>query len=460
LEDNGLAVGEEVETYICGNPPYYGSVKQDELQKEDMRLLYNPGDKGWKSLDYVAGWFVKACRYMAASPRTDAAFVSTKSICQGEQVPILWPEIYQLGVDIVFAHQSFQWSNLATNKAAVTVVIIGLSKDQARKKIIYESNLDGGVLAREASNINAYLLPGKRVIVYPLSKPLDFRGTMIRGNMPNDGGHLILEADDAYRLLEEAPESDKFIRKLVGSAEFIDGTHRYCLWIDDGELESALSIAGIRARVDAVRQARLNSTGSQANGAVGTPHRFVFAPHRDGTAIVVPRVSSVNRPYLPVGAVSGRTIISDRAIVIYGGNLWDLAILASRLHLCWIATVCVRMRMDYSYSNTLGWNTFPIPKLTAQDKSDLAACAEDILLAREAHFPATIADLYDPNSMPDDLRRAHERNDETLERIYIGRRFRNDTERLEKLFDLYTRTNASDPPPGKKAAPKKPRKTA
>jgi len=172
---------------------------------------------------------------------------------------------------------------------------------------------------------------------------------------------------------------------------------------------------------------------------VSTPHRFVFAPHRDGKAIVIPRVSSINRKYLPVGYIAGNTIVSDRAIVIYNGEPWVLAILASKLHQCWISTVCVRMRMDYSYSNTLGWNTFWIPKLTERNKVDLTRCAEDILLAREAHFPATLADLYDPDAMPDDLRKAHARNDETLERIYIGRRFRNDTERLEKLFEMYAK---------------------
>lgn len=166
--------------------------------------------------------------------------------------------------------------------------------------------------------------------------------------------------------------------------------------------------------------------------------------------MVVPRVSSENRPYLPVALLSQGTIIGDRNFALYDAPLWNLAIIASRLHWVWIGTVCVRMRTDFSYSNTLGWNTFPVPLLTEQNKADLTACAEHILLAREAHFPATIADLYDPEKMPDNLRRAHERNDEVLERIYIGRCFKNDTERLEKLFDLYTKMTAS----AAKSAPK------
>ena len=193
----------------------------------------------------------------------------------------------------------------------------------------------------------------------------------------------------------------------------------------------------ISERIEKVREARLRG-GKQARDNAATPHRFVFAPHRDGAAIVVPRVSSENREYLPIGVTNGGIVVSERNFALYGAPIWNLAIIASRIHWVWIGTVCVRMRTDFSYSNTLGWNTFPVPMLTEKNKADLTRCAEDILLAREAHFPATIADLYDPEKMPADLREAHERNDEVLERIYIGRRFRNDTERLEKLFELYT----------------------
>ena len=191
---------------------------------------------------------------------------------------------------------------------------------------------------------------------------------------------------------------------------------------------------------------RAASDGTQANENAATPHRFVFAPHSSGAAIAVPNVSSVRRQYLPCEITSYFTVVSNLASVIYDAPLWNISLIASRLHLVWIATVCGKLKTDYRYSNTLGWNTFPVPTLTEKNKTDLTRCAEDILLAREHHFPATIADLYNPEHMPEDLRQAHERNDEVLERIYIGRRFKNDTERLEKLFDLYTKMSESATP--------------
>ncbi len=426
-----------VETYICGNPPYYGSVKQNEGQKSDLKRLFAPEDTAWKSLDYVAGWVIKASRYDPNGPM-HCAFVSTKSICQGEQVQYLWPELYNSNCDIPFVYQPFEWANLAKYNAGVTVVIIGMCRLSDRKRKIYCAGNDGQANVNIVDGINPYLFGGKRVIVRSMSRPLDDRPTMVRGNLANDGGHLLLTPVQARQLLEDSPLAKFFIRRFVGSTEFINSTLRFCLWITDEELVGALLIPEIQRRVDAVRGVRA-AGGLQAYGNVSTPHRFVFAPHRDGKAIVIPRVSSINRKYLPVGYIAGNTIVSDRAIVIYNGEPWVLAILASKLHQCWISTVCVRMRMDYSYSNTLGWNTFWIPKLTERNKVDLTRCAEDILLAREAHFPATLADLYDPDAMPDDLRKAHARNDETLERIYIGRRFRNDTERLEKLFEMYAK---------------------
>lgn len=429
-----------VETYVCGNPPYFGSVKQSEVQKLDLKNLFDERNTVWKSLDYVSGWLVKASKYYERN-EMNCAFVTTKSICQGEQVQYLWPTLYGASCDIRFAHRPFEWANLAKNNAGVTVVIIGLCRYSNRQRKIYSDNADGETTVSVVESINPYLFAGARVIVRSISRPLDDRPPMLRGNLANDGGHLLLSPMEARKLAENSPDSIKFIRRFVGSTEFINSSQRYCLWLADEDVSEAMQIPEIQRRVNAVREARA-SGGLQASGSIGTPHRFVFAPHQDGKAIIVPRVSSINRQYLPVGYTHGNMIISDRAIVIYDGEPWVLAILASKLHQCWISTVCVRMRMDYSYSNTLGWNTFWIPTLTQRNKMDLTRCAEDILLAREAHFPATIADLYEPEAMPADLRAAHDRNDETLERIYIGRRFRNDTERLEKLFDMYAKMTA------------------
>jgi hypothetical protein len=425
------------ETYICGNPPYLGSVMQSPTQKSDLKAIFENYTKDWKSLDYVAGWFFKAALY-GLRARCAAAFVATNSICQGEQVAILWPLIFATGHHIQFAYRSFKWANLATYKAGVTVVIVGFSVEKASKRKLIDVDGSGADMSRVVANIGPYLVPGPNITVGPTSCASDERAKMLRGNMPNDGGHLILDVAEGEALRSTHPHSRQFIKYFIGSREFIHSTFKYCLWIADFELELALKCPPIKERIGKVREARLKG-GKQARDNADTPHRFVFAPHRNGQAIVVPRVSSENREYLPVGITDGDSVISERNFVLYDAPLWNLAVIASRLHWMWIGTVCVRMRTDFSYSNTLGWNTFPLPPLTESNKADLTRCAETILLTREAHFPATIADLYDPERMPSSLREAHEQNDEILERIYIGRRFKNDTERLEKLFELYSK---------------------
>jgi hypothetical protein len=432
------------ETYICGNPPYLGSVVQSDAQKSDLKAIFANHTKDWKSLDYVAGWFFKAAEY-GTYTKTVTAFVSTNSICQGEQVPILWPAIFKTGHSISFAYRSFKWSNLASHNAGVTVVIVGLSSEPPHKRKLYDIDSSGAEFVKLADNIGPYLISGSNIAVHPISTVPDERNKMIRGNMPNDGGHLVLDSFEAEQIRNECPDASKFIKTFVGSREFINSLAKYCLWIEHAELNEAMEYKPVRDRIDRVRESRLKG-GKQASDNASTPHRFVFAPHQEGNAIIVPRVSSENRAFLPVGVTNGGIVVSERNFVLYGAPLWNMALIASRLHWVWIGTVCVRMRTDFSYSNTLGWNTFPVPPLTEKNKADLTRCAENILLAREAHFPATIADLYEVkdgiSKMPENLRHAHEHNDEVLERIYIGRRFKNDTERLEKLFDLYTKMTA------------------
>jgi hypothetical protein len=421
------------ETYICGNPPYLGSRWRDTSQQEDLADLFSERTSNYKDLDYVAAWYLKAAEYIRRVGDSSCAFVATKSICQGEQVAMLWPLIFADGSTISFAHRPFHWSNLASHNAGVTVVIVGISRKSGLKKVIYEN--DG---MRTVANIGPYLIATENVIVEKLARPINGMPRMDYGNKPTDGGNLILNDDERTQIISATPIARQFIKDYVGSIEFINGTRRFCIWVEENLRNVAYAVPELNRRFEEVRRLRQSSRGTQANANAGTPHRFVFAPHRRGKALIVPRVSSERRPYLPAGLLDDYTVISDRGAVIYNPETWVLAIVISRMHLVWIATVCVRMRMDFSYSNTLGWNTFPVPTLTEQNKAELTRCAEEILLVREAHFPATIADLYDPDAMPADLRAAHERNDETLERIYIGRRFKNDTERLEKLFELYT----------------------
>jgi hypothetical protein len=433
------------ETYICGNPPYLGSTWQTATQKADLEAIFSRRTKTWKTLDYVAGWFMKAADY-GTHTNSVAAFVSTNSICQGQQVAYLWPLIFSTGHEIAFAHTSFKWANLASHNAGVTVAIVGIARNAGKPRRLYGEGDDRQTVLREADYINAYLVAGVNVVVEAETNPLGAVSPMTNGNKPADGGHLILDLREAEAIRLSDSRAEKFIRPFVGSDEAINGKQRLCLWIDEEWVDLANSIPGIATRMAEVRAMRQASTKELTRRGANTPHAFQQIRQTGNERLmVVPRVSSENRPYLPVALLSQGTIIGDRNFALYDAPLWNMALIASRLHWVWIGTVCVRMRTDFSYSNTLGWNTFPVPTLTDKNKADLTRCAEDILLAREAHFPATIADLYDPDAMPADLRAAHERNDEVLERIYIGRRFRNDTERLEKLFELYTKMTAEQP---------------
>jgi hypothetical protein len=264
---------------------------------------------------------------------------------------------------------------------------------------------------------------------------------MLFGNMVRDGGHLLLNRQE-YDEVKDDPSTISFLRRYVGADEMINGTLRYCLWISDAEALAARLSSFINARLDLVAANRAKSPASSTRDFANRPHRFVqLGGFAEQTVICAPQVSSEKREYLPVDYFDASAIITAPNFAIYDAPLWNLGLLVSRVHLAWAKTVCGQLDTRLRYSNTLGWNTFPVPTLTDQNKADLTRCAENILLAREAHFPATIADLYDPEAMDTkypDLRAAHDRNDETLERIYIGRRFRNDTERLEKLFEPNT----------------------
>ncbi|EXU78581.1 lactate dehydrogenase [Comamonas aquatica DA1877] len=432
------------ETYICGNPPYKGSQAQSAEQKEDLKLVFNLCQKRWPSLDYIAGWFLKAALHMSLS-NGKAAFVSTNSISQGEQVPLLWPLLLEPGNSIDFCHTSFSWSNLASKNAGVTVVVIGFSGRNGGKKRIYETDDRGEVTVREVTNISPYLVAGESIIVSAVAKQPSDRWLMLKGNQPTDGGHLCLTPDERHTLISQFPEASPYVMRYVGSQELIRGEQRYCIWVEDENRAHAEGLAPLADRFRRVAETRAASVAPSTRPFAAFPHRFrQIQAVGKWTTIAIPSVSSERRPYLPVDLLGARTIVSNLAFALYDAPLWNLSLIASRLHLVWVGTVCGKMKTDFRYSNTLGWNTFPVPLLTEQNKTDLTRCAEDILLAREAHFPATIADLYDPETMPDNLRHAHERNDEVLERIYIGRRFKNDTERLEKLFELYTKMTAAD----------------
>ncbi|PHR21610.1 MAG: lactate dehydrogenase [Sphingopyxis sp.] len=438
------------ETYICGNPPYLGSQWQSTAQKEDLQRIFEGRTKNWKSLDYVSGWFAKASDF-GVHTKSVAALVSTNSICQGRQVDTLWTLIFGTGHEISFAHTSFKWANLASHNAGVTVVIVGITKEAKAVRKLFSLDGEGETVVKETDNINPYLISGPNVMVQPISKPMASLEEMSFGNMPNEGGFLLLTQSEAEQVTDRYGVDRKFLRPFVGSQEFIKGQERRCIWVTDEDYAEAIENPWLRNTFEEVRRQRLLSNRETTKQLANAPHRFGEIRQRgDESVIAIPAISSENREYLPCGLLPPGTIMSNKCYALYDAPLWNMALIASRLHWVWIGTVCIRLEMRFSYSNTLGWNTFPIVNLTQQNKTDLTKCAKDILLAREAHYPATIADLYDPETMPENLQQAHEANDEVLERIYIGRRFKNDTERLEKLFELYTKMTQSAGKPSQK----------
>ncbi len=369
---------------------------------------------------------------------SSSAFVATNSICQGQQVPILWPLIFDTGNKINFAHTSFKWTNLATHNAGVTVAIIGISTNPGKICRLFSIGDNYETIEKKTENINAYLVSGGNVEVKQERSPISCVSPMLFGNMPRDGGSFILNGNERNKILKEYPEIAKFVRPYLGSEQMIQGKPRWCIWIEDRDKDFADSHPYLTRVMDNVREFRSKSGAASTKSFGQKPHRFVqIAGTAENHSLGVAKVSSERRPYIPVDLLNHDAIVSDLLFALYDAPLWNMALIASRLHIMWISTVCGKLKTDFRYSNTIGWNTFPVPKLTEKNKEDLTRCAEDILLAREAHFPATIADLYEPEKMPENLRHAHDRNDEVLERIYIGRRFKNDTERLEKLFDLY-----------------------
>ena len=427
------------EVFVCGNPPYKGSQNQTKDQKEDLSFVFAGKTKKWKSIDYVTGWFMKAADFCNEN-KSEAAFVATNSICQGRQVGTLWELIFKTKSQISFAHTSFKWSNLASHNAGVSVIIIGLTTRPKKNRLLFYKNEKGETTVKDCNNINPYLISGPNIIVQQKSKPPLVFNEMRFGNMPADGGNLLLSFDEVKSLEFPPLTYKKFIRRIYGSAEFIKGKSRYCLWIENDNFEEAMSIESIRERIEKVKETRLSSKDKGTNLMANRPHQMREMNIGNIRTIIMPRISSENRPYLPAGVIDNNSCVTDLCFALFDAPLWNFSILVSRLHLVWIKTICGQLGTSLRYSNTLGWNTFPIPKLTQKNVEDLTKNTEDILIAREEFFPKTIAQLYDPEEMPEKLLDLHKYNDEVLERIYLGRSFKNDTERIEKLFELYCKT--------------------
>lgn len=436
------------ETYICGNPPYKGARKQSPQEKRELKEVYL-AHPDYKDADYVTGWFLKASEY---SERANAefAFVATSSVCQGEQVQFLWPRIWTKNQEIFFAYWPFKWANNAAHNAGVFVTVIGVRTRSSGRKVLFESSQQ-----RFVENISPYLTAGEDVVVETAAKPLTIAfAQMIMGNMARDNGELILTHEEASELTHTYPEARRFLCPLLGTKEIVGGTCRFALHLKKEDEASWSAIPPIWRRVEAVKSFRDSSPAKTTNGYASIPYRFAQYCHRNEIALALPSVTPEERAYVTPLLLPPGVMVTNLAYLIYGFGFESFSLIASRMHLVWVRAVSGRLGSGVRYTPTVSYHTFPAPDLTALNKADLARCADDILLAREAHFPATIADLYDPETMPANLREAHERNDEVLERIYIGRRFKNDTERLEKLFELYTKMTAGQTSP-KKASSRK-----
>lgn len=429
---------EGYETIIVGNPQFRGSSYWSAEQKADMARVFKGRVKNWGNLDYVTLWFAKARDYAIATG-TRFAFVATNSIVQGVQVPELWPHLLD-GLEIKFAHRSFKWSNLAAHNAGVTCVIVGMGPPTVGPKRLFDNET-----VRDVDVIGPYLAPGTSVIVAKASKPLADLEPMVFGNKPTDGGNLILNRNERDRLLSANPEADRFIRRLYGSQELLKGIERWCLWIEDDEVDEARQIPEISRRLAAVTRDRSSEEASDISKAFANrPHRFLQRPGAaQSHTIMVPRPSSEDRNWLPVDVKDHQNITSSEAFGIFDGALWQAAILSSRLHRLWLETVAGRLETRVRYANTLVWNTFPLPALSDRRKAELEEHWWEIDLARkEAGLGRSLGELYAPKKMPRTLRIAHEELDATMETIFGSRRYRSDADRIEHMLQLYERMAA------------------
>lgn len=417
--------------YIAGNPPFLGKKEQSALQKSDVKHVFHGRVDGYKALDFVSCWFMRASDYVREFG-AEAGLVSTNSICQGSSVGTLWPSILVDGIEISFAHRSFKWRNSAANKAAVICVIVGLRKNSAKEKVIFD-----GDHSKVANNINAYLIDFKNIFINGKQSSIFGLPEMNSGNALLGGAPLILTPEEKYELVTKHPESQKFIKQILGSKELINGVEKYCIWVDDADLNEANNIKGLEEIFFKTRENRLSLNDEGIRKLASRPHQF--RDHRIGVqrSILVPQSSSENRNYLPVDIFDNNVVASYTNFTIFDVPEWCVALISSRLHLVWIYTVCGKIKSDFRYSNTLGWNTFPVPNFTDEQYEQLNASARAILKTRYLHHPKTIAQLYDPKKMPDDLKMVHQENDRIIENMYVGRSFKNDTERLEHLFKVY-----------------------
>lgn len=416
--------------YIMGNPPFVGLSLRTTAQQEDMDMIFKGNDRAGR-LDYVAAWYRKAADYML-NTRIEAAFVSTNSICQGEQVPILWEELFQKGIHINFAYRTFIWQSEASLKAHVHCVIVGFSYQERAIKTIYENEI-----GKKVSQINGYLVNADNVFIQLRGKANPDMPKLVQGNKPWDGGFLILSPDEREELVKKYPEADSLIRQYIGSYEFINGKERYCLWLKDVAPNKYRHIPEIMERLKGVVETRRQTKTVAVQAQADTPMLFSQIRQPESDYILVPETSSSSRKYVPMGFMSKNVIASNSTLVATDATLCLFGILTSNVHMAWLRAVCGRLKSDYRYSPSV-YNNFPWPELDDEQKARIEQTAQAILDARAKYPDCSLADLYDDVAMPPELRKAHQDNDRAVMRAYgFTPGQTTESECVAKLFEMY-----------------------
>jgi hypothetical protein len=435
--------------YIVSNPPYVGAMMMDKGQKEDVKPIYQGRVKGYGEIDYVGAWFMKAADYghgRASAPRI--AFVATNSISQGQQVGLLWKYLYEAtDFRIGFAHQTFRWDYEQGKSAAVHVVIIGMALQASikqRRLFTYE-DIKGAPVETTVGRINPYLVEGPEVFIPNRSQPISDVPLMRFGSMARDGGHLFLSEDERNELIAETPQAESFVKRFFGPSEFFYDKKRYCLWLVDAPPNLIRSSRIIRDRISKTKENRLASKAEGTRKFADTPHLFCqIAQPKDQSSIFVPRHSSETRDYIPIGFMEPDNIIGDAALMIPGGGVYEFGVVESHMHMTWMRRIGGRLKSDYRYAKDLVYNNFPWPATTDDQKAKVEECAQAVLDARQPYLDkgSTMADLYDPISMPPDLRKAHRELDKAVDRCYREEPFESEEDRLKLLFELYEKAVA------------------
>lgn len=421
------------EVYVMGNPPYLGTRNQEAWHKSDMNFTFGNVQHGM--LDYIGCWFYNGARYMLGTTRTRVAFVSTNSITQGIQVQMMWNPIFAMGMEIQFAHKTFTWSNNAKNKAAVFCVIIGYGPSNRNvEKFIY----DGEVRTRVDSISPTLSEQSFSGVQTQLSSICGLR-PILKGSLPADENNLTVYPSDKETLLNSHPELAPIIKRFIGSQEFLRSEERYCLWITEQYKELAYSIPELRKRFELVATMRQKSKKTATQRLASVPYRFAEDRFNSAPAILVPVVSSQRREYIPIGFVPQDTVVYYSSFAVYDADLFDFAVLTSKMHNVWMRATAGQLKSDFRYSATLCYNTFPFPKISNTQKEVLGNLAKEILLVRAEHTEMTLGDMYNPENFPDDLRAAHHALDLAVERCYRDKPFESDEERLEFLFKQYVK---------------------